>query len=98
MNEILTRRSESVMAMMVAADSAITELERLSDSVKPAFCSERYLTDKELSERLKISIRKLATMRGDGKISFIKLDGKILYKESDILKLLEANYFEAWEQ
>lgn len=98
MEGILTRRSESVVARLVAVDSALAELDQLAQDYKPTLGGERFLTDKELSEQLKISIRKLATMRSEGAIDFIKLDGKILYKESDILKLLEANYFKAWEQ
>ncbi len=98
MDGILTRRSESIAAMMVAVNLAITDLEQLAQDVKLSLGGERFLTDKELSEQLKISIRKLATMRSEGAIDFIKLDGKILYKESDVLKLLEANYYRAWEQ
>ncbi len=98
MDNVLTRRSDSVVARLVAVDSAIAELDQLVQEYKPTLGGERFLTDKELSEQLKISTRKLATMRGEGAVDFIKLDGKILYKESDILKLLEANHFEAWEQ
>lgn len=97
MNEILTRNSESLAALISAFDSALQQLEQMSQEVKPIFGGEHFLTDKELSEQLRISPRKLATMRGEGGIDFIKLDGKILYKESDILKLLEANYFKAWD-
>lgn len=97
MDGILTRRSESIAAMMMAIDSAITDLDQFYQDVKPTLGGERFLTDKELSVQLKISVRKLASMRSEGKIDFIKLDGKILYRESDVVKMLEANYFRAWE-
>ncbi len=98
MNEILTRNSESLAAMITAFDSVLQQLEQMSQEVKPILDGEHFLTDKELSECIKISPRKLADMRSEGKIDFIKLDGKILYKESDVVKMLEANYFKAWEQ
>jgi excisionase family DNA binding protein len=58
---------------------------------------ERYLTDKEVSEKLKVSRRTLQDYRNEGKISYCQLGGKILYRESDIEKMLEDNYFPAIE-
>jgi excisionase family DNA binding protein len=55
------------------------------------------LTVAQVSERLKISRRALQEYRTKGKIPYIQLGGKTLYRESDIQKLLEQNYREAWE-
>ena len=52
-------------------------------------------SDKELSDLLRISRRCLQDYRDQGRISYIRLGGKILYKVSDIEKLLEDNYHEA---
>ena len=62
---------------------------------RPLFNGERFLSDKELSDLLKISRRCLQDYRDQGRISYIRLGGKILYKVSDIEKLLEDNYHEA---
>lgn len=56
---------------------------------------ERLLTKKEVEELLHVSERTLHTYRTEGKIPYIRLYGKILYKESDILKVLEKNYVSA---
>ena len=57
---------------------------------------ERFLTDREVSARLKVSRRTLQDYRNNGIISYYQLGGKILYKESDIERMLAANYREAF--
>jgi predicted site-specific integrase-resolvase len=53
---------------------------------------ESFYTDRELSEKLKISCRSLQDYRNEGRIPYIQLGGKILYHSSDIEKLLEDGY------
>lgn len=53
---------------------------------------ETYLTDKELSERLRISRRTLQDYRSAGKIPYYLVCGKILYKESQIEKMIADGY------
>lgn len=53
---------------------------------------ERYLTNADLSKLLHLSLRTLQEFRDARKIGYIKISGKILYRESDILKWLEDNY------
>lgn len=59
---------------------------------KPELNGEKFLTNTDISKLLHISQRTLQEYRDNGIISYIKISGKILYKESDILKLLEDNY------
>ena len=54
------------------------------------------MTDKELCARLQLSRRTLQDYRNNGVIPYIQLGGKILYRESDIQKILMANYREAY--
>lgn len=77
----------------------IETLSELKDLIKkalddrpPMFNGERYLTNKDLSAVLHLSERSLQDYRDRGKIPFIQISGKILYKESDVMKLLEDNY------
>ena len=56
---------------------------------------DRYLTDKEVAEALKISRRTLQEMRNKRTLPFILLGGKALYREYDIQRLLEENYRKA---
>ena len=72
----------------------LENLERmLSDmekTPKPMFKGERFLTDEELSGILRISRRTLQEYRTLGVIPYYLLQGKVLYKESDIHKMLEG--------
>jgi predicted site-specific integrase-resolvase len=64
-------------------------MERLFSGRKPALSGEHFYTDGELSKKLKLSRRSLQDYRNEGRIPYIKLGGKILYRSSDIEKLLE---------
>lgn len=61
----------------------------------PHFNGEKYMTNVDICKFLHISQRTLQDYRDTGKIGYIQISGKILYKESDILKLLEENYVPA---
>lgn len=56
---------------------------------------ERFLTDSELSVMLKISRRTLQEYRNKGKLPYIRLGGKVLYRESDIERMLQDGYRKA---
>lgn len=57
---------------------------------------ERFFTDKEVSARLKVSRRTLQDYRNEGRIAYIQLGGKILYRESDIERMLADSYRSAY--
>ena len=78
-----------------------TALERISGAMEKLFslkklsiAGESFYTDRDLSEKLKISRRSLQDYRNEGRIPFIRLGGKVLYRASDIDKLLDENYRE----
>ncbi len=96
MSEIITRDGELVTRFISMLDRLQDGLDRLDKNCKPVFNGELYLTDKELSERLKISRRTLQEWRNSGKIEFIQFEGKILYTESAIQRLLDKHYQKAW--
>ena len=54
------------------------------------------LLDKEVSARLKVSRRTLQDYRNEGRIAYIQLGGKILYRESDIERMLADSYRSAY--
>ena len=56
------------------------------------FNGERYLTDADLAEKLFVSRRTLQDWRNLGIIGYIKIRGKLIYRESDINRLLRENY------
>jgi predicted site-specific integrase-resolvase len=58
---------------------------------RPVLDGERYLIDRELSKILNISRRTLQDYRTGGRIPYYLIGGKILYRESDIEKMLTEN-------
>jgi excisionase family DNA binding protein len=96
-NNLITKDHEKVKSFFLSLERMLDGIEHLVENSKPSLNGERYLTDKEVSERLKISRRTLQDYRTEGKITYYQLGGKILYKESDIEKMLNDNYFPAFE-
>ena len=99
MSEIITQKSERVTRILSTVDRMTEALDKLSDSYAPRFGGEYYVSDVELTERLKISDRTTQEWRSSGKIDYIQFEkkGKILYRESDIQKFLEKHYLKSWQ-
>ena len=95
-NELITEKNERVGHFMESLERMLKGMERLAAGCRPVLNGERYLTDKELSARLKVSRRTLQDYRNEGRIPYILLGGKILYRESDIERMLEEGYREAF--
>ena len=71
---------------------------QLTANYRPTLGGERFFTDKEVSARLKVSRRTLQDYRNEGRIAYIQLGGKILYRESDIERMLNDGYRSAYRQ
>jgi len=97
-NPLITENNEKVKSFFLSLERLSSLMENLFSSRKPTLNGESFYTDEELSKKLKISRRSLQDYRNEGLIPYIKLGGKILYRSSDIKKLLEENYRKAWEQ
>lgn len=70
-------------------------LEMHEDTIRhyrPLLDGVRYMTDKELSEMLKVSRHTLQQYRNKGILPYTLCRGKVLYKEHDVQELLERNY------
>lgn len=95
-NELITKNNERVTRFMKSLERMTEGIEQLAASCRPLLNGEHYLTDKELSVRLKVSRRTLQDYRNEGLLPYILLGGKVLYLESDIEKTLEEGYREAF--
>ena len=96
MDDIITKSNERVAGFFRTLNEMQVKIEKIIDNSRPPLGGEKFLTDKELSGLLKISRRCLQDYRNQGRIPYIQLGGKILYKASDIEKLLEDNYHKLW--
>lgn len=94
--ETITRDNEKVALLLERMDRLMENMESLSENYKPVLGGERFLTDKELSGMLKVSRRSLQDYRNEGRIPYIQLGGKILYRESDIEQVLKNGYRETY--
>lgn len=72
-------------------------LEKDGHEYRPILNGERYLTEAELSRLLKVTQRTLIEHRNNGKLPYYKFGGRILYKENDIIQILEKNRMEAFK-
>jgi excisionase family DNA binding protein len=97
-NELITKNNERVSSFFQSIDRMLDGIEGLVRNCKPALGGERYLTDKELSARLRISRRTLQDYRNEGRIPYYQFGGKTLYKESDLQRLLEDGYRKAFRE
>ncbi len=91
-NQLITESNERIKSFFLSLDNLSSALEHVFSSRKPTLYGESFYTDEELSKKLKISRRSLQDYRNEGRIPYVKLGGKILYRSSDIEKLLKEGY------
>ena len=85
---LLTKETPEIIRFFRNIDSLSEMLDKQEEKLRPVLNGERYITDRELAEQLKLTRRTLAEY---------KIGGKLLYKEKDILALLEKNRMEAFD-
>ena len=91
MGEIITKTNKEVLQFFDEMKRISTFIDALKSGYTPSLNGERFLTDTELSEMLKLTKRTLLKYRNCGKIPYYQIGGKILYRENDIEKLLYEN-------
>lgn len=91
-NEILTVEDEPVATVVQNMRKGSRWISAFMESYRPPLDGEYYLTDKEVAEILRVSRRTLQEYRNNRMLPFILLAGKVLYPESGLRELLEANY------
>ena len=96
MDYVITENSELSAKILRVLNDAIVDANDILEEYRPIFNGERYLTDKELSARIKVSRRTLHDWRKFGYISYIQLEGKVLYKESDVEQYMQKIHSKAW--
>ena len=96
MSEMITKNHALVAQFGDTLDRLLDGIENFVANSRPTLDGERFLTDREVSARLKVSRRTLQDYRNTGMIAYYQMGGKILYKESDIERMLAANYREAF--
>ena len=88
-NYLVDKQDPRVAALFRRIENAGKLLDNLETTTRQTFNGERFITDSELSDLLKISRRTLQEYRSAGIIPYYLICGKIIYKESEIQKLLD---------
>ena len=88
----LNMEADDMQVVLSAISSVSRRIKEVAQTHKPLFGSEHFLTSKEVCERLYISPRTLQDYRDRKIIPYTQFAGKILYKESDLEKILMMNY------
>lgn len=88
---VLNKDSNEVKRFIEAMEGISKMLDANSLIYRPILDGHRYITEQELSKALKITQRTLIEYRMNGKLPYYRIGGKILYKEQDIIEILERN-------
>lgn len=89
--DILDNKSPQIGTFFTALDELSNTIQQALQNRTPHLNGEKYLTNREICQLLRISSRTLQNWRDTGKIPFIRLKGKILYVEVEILNFLIIN-------
>ena len=90
---ILTIKDDLIAETLESLRKASRKVDKLMDDYKPVLHGERLMTDGELAAVLRVSPRALRDYRNKGLLPYIRMKGNILYKESDIEKVLKAHEY-----
>ena len=95
MNELIMPHNAGVKRVLESMKEVLALYKNVTGNYRPLLDGERFLTDREVAEILKVSRRTLQEYRNNGVLLYILLGGKVLYRESDLEKVLESYYHPA---
>ena len=90
--ELINGNSEIIRDFFQSMDRILDGISRLAKKNRPHLNGEKFLSNREASKYLKVSIRTLQEWRDTGVIPYIQIKGKIIYRQSDIERLLQTYY------
>ena len=88
----LNMESDEMQLVVSALRGVGKRILEVAETHKPLFAGELFLTGKEVCERLYISPSTLQDYRDRKIIPYTQFAGKILYKASDLDRLLDKDY------
>lgn len=90
----LNMEADDMQEVLSALEGVNRRIKEMAQTHKPLFGGEHFLTSKDVCERLYISPRTLQDYRDRKIIPYTQFAGKILYKMSDLERLLDEHYQE----
>lgn len=90
--ELINGNSPQIKEFFQSLERMLDGISRLAKDNKPALNGERFLGNSEVAKLLKVSLRTLQDWRDNNIIPYIQIKGKIIYRQSDIDRLLQTYY------
>ena len=90
----LNMEADDMQVVLSAIGGVSKRIKEVGQTHKPLFGGEHFLTGKEVCERLYVSPRTLQDYRDRRIIPYTQFAGKILYKVSDLERMLKNSYRE----
>ncbi len=90
--ETINKETPEMKQLISGIKGLTNRVRSIAQTHRPLFEGEIYLTGREVCERLFLSPRTLQDYRDKGIIPYTQIAGKILYRLSDINRLLQENY------
>lgn len=88
----LNLEANDMQVVLSALERVNRRIKEVAQTHKPLFGGEHFLTGKEVCEWLYVSPRTLQDYRDRRIIPYTQFAGKILYKASDLEKMLDEKY------
>ncbi len=89
--EILDRKSTDIASFFTVMDELLDIIGHTLKNRTPHLNGEKFLSNRDVCRMLHVSSRTLQDWRDNGKIPFIQIKGKILYKQSEIQIFIGTN-------
>lgn len=90
--ELINGNNPQVKEFFLLLERMLDGISRMAKENKLSLNGERFLGNNEVAKLLKVSIRTLQDWRDNNIIPYIQIKGKIIYRQSDIDRLLQ-NYY-----
>ena len=90
----LNMEADDMQGVLSALEGVNRRIKEVAQTHKPLFGGEHFLTGKDVCEQLYISPRILQDYRDRRIIPYTQFAGKILYKVSDLERMLKNSYRE----
>lgn len=90
--DLLTNDNDEVTEQQQMMMQLRNRIENILKNYRPVMNGEIYLSGEDICKLLHISKRTLQQYRDDNILPYIQIGGKIIYKETDLTKVLEQNY------
>ncbi|WP_346070308.1 helix-turn-helix domain-containing protein [Sphingobacterium siyangense] len=90
--DLLTNEAEEIIIHQDMMIQLRNRIEEILKNYRPVMNGEIYLSGEDVCRLLHLSKRTLQQYRDDKILPYIQIGGKIIYKETDILNMLEQNY------